>query len=105
MNTAPITLIRTGPHEEAGLIWQAPSGRRGTTSKYDRLAASLKKNPGEWAIALTVPAVDKGRAHHFASHINLGKYAALPKGEFKAVSETQGDETHVFVRYLGEVSA
>lgn len=80
-----------------------PPKRFGTAHPWEEIAATLKANPGKWALCL------RGVHSSYTSQINRGKLAAFqPPGAFEArsvstlPSENGRKSNDLYIRYVGE---
>lgn len=88
------------------ILWEEPPPRAsntpGRTTKWRKIAAELKANPGRWAV------VDTKANQHLSAQsaylINRGQLAGLSPGEFEAVSRLVDGEARVYARYVGGAS-
>lgn len=82
--------------------WEDPPPARGTRqarSRWHRIAAELRANPGQWAVVATYPSMS---ARSTAVKINAGKVAAMrPAGHWEACTRTVEGETRIYARYVG----
>lgn len=78
----------------------APKGRGNTNQEYEKIAAELRKHPGQWAlVAHDIPTSKVGNIKH-------GLYAAFrPAGAFEAcsrgVTPNKNRAAELYVRYIG----
>lgn len=78
------------------IVWEEPPPRGGHAC----IAQQLRDNPGQWARIETPYRPKSGKS--VAYRINGGGLGYGPAGDFEATWRTEGDITHVYVRYLGD---
>ncbi len=72
------------------------SHARGSTSKHEKFAAELRKNPGKWAVFMDCDGINAASVK--AYKINKGVLVAFrPKGAYEAYSQ----DVRVCARYVG----
>lgn len=86
------------------IVFEAPPARshrpRGKT-KHEKIAATLIKRPGEWALIESY--AKQATMSSVAHQIKHGKIRAYgPKGTFDAVGRSVEGKHRVWARYLGE---
>lgn len=60
----------------------------------------LREMPGVWLPVGTYPA--RYSAENTAHRIRIGRYGYIPPGAFEAYTKPVGDETGLYVRYIGQ---
>lgn len=103
--SGPANAFRNG--QRTGVIrWEDPPSNRshakGKASKWNAISAVLRGRPGEWAHVETKS--NARLAAQTANCISKGVYAAMPQGQFEAVSRAVDGEARVYARYIGEAS-
>ena len=80
------------------LVFEDPPAWRKTNPAYEAVAEALRKRPREWARVGAWPS-----AYMMASNIKRGRPKVFePAGSFDAVARKVGDETFLYVQYIGE---
>lgn len=75
--------------------------RRSRRSKLDRVAAELRKHPGEWWVIYDGPY--SGAAGAMATRIARGQVGCFtPTGDFDATSRSRDGVVIVYARYVGD---
>lgn len=82
----------------------ARSQRPTKRTKHEKIAATLRKHPADWALIAAYSTA--ASSNSIAYIIRKGKLAAYePAGAFEAVSRRVGDTHRVYARYVGEGGA
>jgi hypothetical protein len=91
------------------LRWETPpptqrpwSGGRRPGSRFDQVAATLRDEPGRWALIYEGARV---QAHGIAATVTQAKLRCLqPAGSFQVATRTHQGVTSVYVRHIGETA-